>query len=319
MSVDDDLQRWRDAGLIDSATASSIRKFEDERAKQHQDRPGVAEALLYVGLAAVGVGAIVLGALLWGELTTAARILVLAVPGVLLAILGGVLRNTREPAAARGGAMAWVLAVALLTGAVAVILNAADRPEEEVAFVAFSVAVVLALAAWVVAPTHAQVVALAISLAMWCLVAPFQADAVDIVSSDGPLVSSILLVALGCIWIAVTEAGWMRPRVTARMLGGLGLAVGAYAGGFDSGARVAFETLVILAGAGLVALGVWRGAFAYVAFGVIALFLGGITIILRRVPDPAVGAMAVMVAGVLLVLAVLLLARWRPWEREPAA
>lgn len=319
MSIDDDLQRWRDAGLIDSATATAIRKFEDTRAKQHQDRPGIAEALLYVGLTAVGVGAFLLGALLWEDLTTLARILVLAVPGVILAVLGGVLRNMREPAAARGGAMAWVLAVALLSGAVAVILNANDRPEEEVGFVTFTAAVVLALAAWVLAPTHAQVVALAASLAMWCLVAPIQADAVDIVNSDGPLVPAMLLVALGIIWIGVTEAGWMRPRVTARMLGGLSLALGAYAGGFDSGARVAFETLVIVAGAGLIALGVWRGAFAYVAFGVIALFLGGITIILRRVPDPAVGAMVVMVAGVLLVVAVLLLARWRPWEREQAA
>src|SRR5688572_13489511 len=70
---EDDLRRWRDAGVIDVAAFDRIRAYEAQRSRSPRQGPTVTEALLYVGLAAFAVGGFTLGALLWEDLTTIAR------------------------------------------------------------------------------------------------------------------------------------------------------------------------------------------------------------------------------------------------------
>lgn len=314
-SIDDLLKRWRAAGLIDESTVARITAFERSHAKESQDLPTIPEALVYVGLAAVAVGAIILGAILWEDVTPAGRLLLLTVASVVVIALGALLLQRPDPPARRGGAIAWLAGVPLVAGTVAVALYEQDVAGHRVFLGAGIAAAITGGIAWLLSPTRPQVLGLGLALGVVAFAANIDAIEEDVVN-EGPTVFASLLVALSIGWLLVTEQGWLAPRDIARPLGALGLAIGAYSGSLGNEFEVFFEVLVLAVGAGLIALSVQRAVFVYMAVGVAALFMGAITTILKRVPDPAVGAGVVMVAGILLIAAVFLLERWRPWRRE---
>jgi len=316
---DDDLRRWREAGIVDEDTAARIRAFEARRDVARADRPTVAEALLYVGLIAIGVGAFVLGALLWEDLSTAARVIATAGPGLVAVLLGAMMLPMASPPMRRGGSVAWFIAVPLLAGSVAILLDANDVDGERAFLVTALVAVVLAAVAWAISPTHAQILALGAGLGVFAASIAVEAEVGDYANERGQAIWAGLVVATALVWLAATEIGWLKPKVTARLLGAVGLAGAAYIGGFDEKYQIVFEVAVIAAGVLLVAAAVSRAAFVYMGPGVLALFLGAITIIMRRVPDPVVGALVVILGGIALVVTVLILSRLKPWQRADGA
>lgn len=317
MSIESDLRRWREAGLIDASTVDSIRAFERARSSEHQEKPGAAEALVYLGLAAVSIGAFVLGALLWSELTFAGRFSVLLVVGLVLSGFGVLLTSNASPSMQRGGSVALFAAVPLLAGAIATALNEADLAGERTFLLTGFAVAAIAIAAWVYSPRSMQVLALGPALGFACIGLVAEAVEGDAISERSALaLSAGLIAALALAWLILTEIEFMRPARVARVLGAVALVGSLYAGSFHGDLQVLFELLVLLAAGGLVAVSVARGIFDYIAIGVAGLFLGGVTIILKRVPDPVVGALVLILAGALLIGAVLLLARWKPWRRE---
>lgn len=308
--VDELLDRWRQAGVIDSDTAARIREYEASGAGTRAVRPGVSEALIYIGLAVVGVGALLLGALVWPTLDAWARVAVTGLPGLAALGLGFFLRDAEDAGMRRGGSLAWVLAVALLGSCFAIVLHESGWGGDDAALAVALFAVAGTLALWLLLPSHPQLVALAI--AVW-----FLALALGMRSQGGELgLFAGVLVAFAAVWIGLAELGILRPRESARVLGAFGLASGSFLLGLDDGLHGLFELVAFVAGGGLVAASVYRGSFVYMVFGVGLLFLAFVTFTLQRVPDPVVGALVLMFAGVLLVAAVLLLARWRPWRAE---
>ena len=306
--LDDYLARWQQAGVIDEEAAERIRRFEAQaEAKARPERPGIVEALLYVGLAVIGVGAFVLVALVWEDLAAWARIAVTAAPGVFALALGELLRSAGEPGLRRGGSLAWVLGAGLLTGCAGVIAYEAgwDDPNGAIAAAAFAVALTFAL--WMVLPWHPQLAALGAALLFLSIAIGVRA------AHDGPAVAAGVLAGLAALWIAAAETGWLKPRVTARPLGGFALAAGAYLVGVDPALPLVFDSLTLLAGVALIGLSIYRGSFVYMVFGVGVLFVGFVTFTMQRVPDPVVGALVLMLAGLVLVVVVVALARWRPW------
>jgi hypothetical protein len=319
VSIDNDLARWRDAGLIDKATADSIRSFERERSSKHEERPGVSEALVYLGLAAVTIGAFVLGALLWDELTFAARLAVLLVVGLVLGGFGVMLTASDSASLKRGGSVALFAAVPLLAGAAATVFHEADLAGERTFLLTGVVAASVAMAAWVYSPRSMQVLALGPAIAFASIGLVAEAVEGDAIGENSALAFSAgLLAVIAAAWLVLTEIEFIRPLLVARILGAVALTGSLYVGSFHGDLEALFEVLVILAAGVLVAIAVWRGVFEYIAIGVAALFLGGVTIILKRVPDPAIGALVLILAGALLIGAVLLLARWKPWRRAEA-
>lgn len=316
---DDDLRRWREAGIVDDATADRIRDFEASRTVERSDNPTVTEALLYVGLVAIGVGAFLLGALLWEDLTMAARVAATAGPGLVAVLLGAMMLPMASPPMQRGGSVAWLLAVPLLAGSVAIVLDSNDVDSERVFLITALVATAIATIAWVISPTHPQIVAMGVGLGIFAASIAVEAEAGDYVEERGQAIWAGLTVCIALAWLAATELGWLKPKVSARLLGAIGLAGAAYVGGFDTEFQILFEVAVIVAGVLLVAGAVTRAAFVYMGPGVVALFLGAITIIMRRVPDPVIGALVVIVGGIALVVTVLVLNKVRPWERSRAA
>lgn len=308
--VDELLDRWRQAGVIDSDTAARIREYESNHAGTPAVRPGVSEALIYIGLAVVGVGALLLGALVWPTLDAWARVAVTGLPGMAALGLGFFLRDAEDAGMRRGGSLAWVLATALLSGCLAIVLYESGWDGDDAALAVAAVALAGTLVFWLLLPSHPQLVALA--AAVW-----FLALALSIRSQGGELgLFAGVLVAFAVAWLVLAELGILTPRGSARPLGALGLASGAFLLGLDDGLHGLFELVAFVAGGGLVALSVYRGSFAYMVVGIGLLFLAFVTFTLQRVPDPVLGALVLMFAGVLLVAAVLLLARWRPWRAE---
>ena len=311
--VDELVDRWRDAGIIDDDTAERIRAYEETNdTRGGESRPGIFEALIYIGLAVIGVGAFVLVALVWDDMATWARVAITLVPGLGALGLGYLLQTTPEPGMKRGGSLAWVLATGLLTGAVAVMADASALDGEDVAVVSSLFLVALGIVLWVFLPWHPQLVALGSGFGFLALAIQVQSD------HGGPAVFAGVLVLLAATWIMLTEITLLKPRNTARVLGGFALAGGSYLLGLDQDVSVFWESAAFIAGVALVALSIVRASFAYMVFGIGVLFLGFVTFTMMRVPDPIVGALVLMLSGVLLVAAVLVLARWKPWQGSGA-
>jgi hypothetical protein len=218
----------------------------------------------------------------------------------------------------RGGQFAWAVAVPLVAGTVAVILHeyepfglSADDDRAQ-ALVVGLVAVGLALALWATNPATLQVLALGGSLL-------FLAQAVGSWPDDfsAPLAGCTLL-AFGLAGLALAEVGRMVPRDAARLVFAILAAFGAYQPGFASGGT-AWELLAFAAAAALLALGVFRGSFAYILCGVALLFGALVRAIFQNFSDQLGAPVALIISGALLIGAVLLLARLAPSLRKASS
>lgn len=309
-SVEDDLRRWSEAGIIDAATSQRVREFEHTRhATEAAGRPGVLEVLVYLGVAVIGVGVFILMSISWDDLDEWARVAVTAVPGLFALLMGQVLRSSRLPGLQRGGQLAWLAATALLAGSAAVVGANNDWDEANVVLGAAITASILALTLWAVAPSHPQVVG--IGAALFLLAAALGSRSEDFSLA----VAGISLMVFGGAAILLAERGLLVPITSSRGLAAIGFGFGGFWAAQDS---AAYEPLAFLAAAGLLAMGVWRGAFIYVIAGVALVFLALISSITQHIHEPSAAAAALILLGALLVAVVLGLARWQPWKRPPA-
>ncbi len=314
-SVDEHLERWRAAGLLDEAAIARIRSFEEGSAgpvapRGRRDGPGFFEALIYLGLAIATVGVVVLVATNWRDLHDWAREAIWLVPGVLAIGAGQALRSLRDPGMVRGGHVAWLAGACLIAGAGAVGADIAGRSGEDIFLVTGLVGLGVALALWAAAPAHPQIVGIGGGMLTLTLALAQRSDEFNFP------VAGISLAVLGAAALAFAEAGFLRPRLSARVLAALAVAWGAYFAGANGGWA---ESLVFVGGPALIALSIWRGAFIYITAGVAAIFVGLISSITRHVDNTSVAALLLILIGALLVASVILLATFRPWVREAAA
>lgn len=309
-SVEDDLRRWSEAGILDVGQAERIRAFEAARSETSASaRPGLLEVLVYLGVAVIAVGVIILVSISWEELDGWARVAVTAVPGLFALLVGQVLRSSRFPGLQRGGQLAWLAAVALLAGSAAVIGANNDWDEDKIALAAAITASTIALALWAVAPSHLQVAGIGASFFLL-------STALASTSDDFSLaVAGISLMTFGAAGILLAERRLLVPLESSRALAAIAFGFGAF---WASHEASGYEALTFGAAPILVALGVWRGTFIYVVAGVALVFVALISTITRHIDEPAAAAGALILLGALLVAVVLLLARLQPWKRVPA-
>lgn len=297
------LRRWQAAGLLDEATAERLRRFEAERSsREREDRPGILEAVVYLGVAVVAVGVAVLIGSSWDELQEWARIAVVAGPAVAALLAGFALRATGQPELVRGGHLAWLVATVLSGVTAGVIADMSDANEDTVFHVSAIVACVVALTLWVVAPSHIQVFALAVALFFLTMAAGTLPDAFDAV------LTSLMALGFGAAGLALAEAGLLPPLPTARVMFGLLLAWGGFFGGFE--AEWLEAAAFVVAGA-LIVVSIARGVFVYMVLGLLLGFAALVRAIAMHVEDPTAAALALIVVGVLIVGSIILLARFR--------
>jgi len=301
-NLEEYLRRWRDAGLVGDEEAQRIREF--ERALPDRpagDRPGVIEAVLYLGIAIAAAGAFFLGAENWGELEPWARIASLAVPAVLTLLAGFALRTLDEPGYRRAGSAIWLVAVALSAGTVAVI-NSESGIDDHYALLIVGVAATLVAAVlWVVSPSHLQLLALGGALFVLALGVGNSSD--DFSST----ITGMAVLVVGLIGVALAERQLFEPRFTARAVFGAFAIAGPYIAGLD-GSVIWAELLVFVVGAGLIVLAVRRDTFSYMVIAVTGMFVGLVTFVFEHLSDTIGVAVSLLLSGAAIIAAVLLLA-----------
>lgn len=313
--VEDELRRWISAGVLEETAAGRIREFERmrhaETLEPAQERPTVLEALLYLGVVVLGVGVFSLIAQQWGALESWARVATTSVPVALLLLAGLAMRTSDEPALQRGGQAAWLVAVAMFAGALAVIVNEygpdARSGEDDRAMILFvaSATIALALGLWVTSPSHLQIVAVGGS-------AVFLAEALGNFPDDfSATLAGVVLLCIGVAGLALGEADWLSPRMSVRFVFAVLTVAGPFQAGVGGEQETAFELLTFVMAAGVLALGVVRGSFALVVVGVLGMFIALVTFIFEHFEEQIGAPVALMLSGALLVAAVLLLARFR--------
>ena len=315
--LEEQLDRWVEAGIIDARTAASIVRYE---AGQHPapaprgERPGVMEALLYLGVVVVSVGVFSLSEQRWPDLDSWARVLAIGVPTLLALMLGAGLVRSDEPGLGRAGQLAWFVSVGLFAGCVAIFLNefepAGIEFDDDPAGIisVFGSTSLLALALWVFSPTHPQVVALGAALfGLGIAVGAWPDD-------YSPGLAGMLIFAFGALGLGLTETGAFTPRFSGRLVFGTLAVAGPYQAGFTENG-MAFELMLFAVAAALIALGVWRASFTLLAIGVVASFIGLVTFIFEHFEDRIGAPVALMISGGALIAGVLLLARFRSAEQ----
>ena len=126
-------------------------------------------------------------------------------------------------------------------------------------------------------------------------------------------VAGMVIVALGAALAASAELSVAVPRSLARLFACLGLVVGAIAAAAPDG-WVAAEPAPLVVGSVLVFLSLRRRTFVYMAGGLAALFMGLVLPVARHVSDPTLAAIMMIVIGLLLLGALVMLVRVRPWS-----
>ena len=318
--LEDDLQRWQQAGLLDSDTAGRIRSFEQSgatrspSAQQESPRPGVVEALLYLGVAILVVGVVALTGQQWSDLRSWSRVAVLGVPALLSVFAGLALKRSGEPSLERAGSVVWMVSVALVAGALAVANSEYELGDSAGFDGDHSTTLLLALftllvaaAFWVISPRDPQVLALGGSAVFFAIAAGAWPD---VFSSA---LTGICLALLAAAGLVAAEVGSFGPKDSASFVSASLLAVGAFVGGIDSPAWT--QLIVLVVGAALVYLSVTRDSIAYMVIGVGAIFVGLITFIFRHFASDIGAPLALMLSGAIVIGGVLMMAQLRPLVR----
>lgn len=321
-AVEEHVKRWLAAGVVDGPAAERIRAFEaaEARTEERQDRPGVLEVLVYLGVIVAGIGAVFLVGQNWAELEPWARISALAVPGGLALLAGWLLQTSDEPPLQRAGQAAWFVAVALVAGAVLVAgreiggddIGGNDDASRNTLLVAAMVAVGLALALWVVSPAHPQAAALAGSSFFFAQAIGNWPDEFD------ARLAGMTLFALGVAGLAPAVMGWVAPEGSMRALFGLLTVAGPYEAGLDGNVQWA-ELLTFGVGGALIAVSVLRGHFSLTGVGVTGVFVALVTYVFEHFEDEIGAPVALMVSGGVVVAGVILLVQLRSMVRQRRA
>lgn len=304
------LREWTRAGLIDPATAARIAAFERaQRAAPEGQRPGVMEVLVYLGIVVIAVGVLILLAISWDDLTGWARFAVTGGPGLFALLFGQVMRASRAPGLQRGGQVAWLAAAALFTSAAAVIGANNDWPDDDVLLTAALVAIGTSVTLWAIGPGHPQIIAIGGSLLLLSAALGARSDEFSLA------VAGLSLATFGAAAAILAERRLLVPLASARPVAATGLALGAFWASFDA---PGYELLPFVLAAVLLVLGIWRATFVYLLAGVVLVFAGLLSTVIRHVDEPSAQAVALIGLGALLVSAVVAMARWQPWKRVTA-
>jgi uncharacterized membrane protein len=304
-SLDEFLQRWRDAGLIDSPTADRIQAFERERHAQDDAGPDVLEVLVYLGAAIVTAGIAILASSAWGDLRDWSRVALLAIPAALALGAGAGLRSLGRPAFVRGGNVMWLVATVLAGAAAAVVADNAGAGESGVPLTFGVTSFTVGAALWSFAPSSPQVLGVTGSLVLISIGLGVRGD------DARAAVTGLALAAFGTAMLSAGETRLFFPRETVRALGTLQTGIGAFVASFEHGA---FEVLALAIAVGLVATAVSRRSLTILGGGVALFFFEVVSAIVRHVDNPNVAALALIVVGVALVACVFVIARSRPWQ-----
>ncbi len=312
MALQDDLERWRDAGLLDDDQVAAI--AEHERSQGTGDRrSSLVEAIGYVG-AALAVGAVaVFTADAWSRFTLAGQ---LALVGLLTVVAGGA-----GIVASRGGTAATQRLGGVLLAAAGVSAGwfagivAADVVDLDQAGILLAVGITSAA---VTLPALLRRPGIALQLIGLASVVTVAVGALSLPRLEPDQAwFSLLAWSVAVAWALLGRGGLIRPTGVAIALGGAAALIAVQVGTFD--APVALLSLGILTGAGLVALAIVDGRTLALVVGSLGLFVMVPQLTFELFGDQIGAPATLLVIGLLLVLLAIGLGRARHELPGPGA
>ena len=109
---------------------------------------------------------------------------------------------------------------------------------------------------------------------------------------------AMLIWAFGCVWLFLATRRIVEPVRTGMVLGSIAAIVGPLV---FTRTRIAGEVLSLVTAAGLLVLGEWLGERAVQGLGIAGLLLVSAGVVVEHVGDSTGGAIAALVAGILLL------------------
>lgn len=308
------LDRWTAAGIIDAAQAERMESAENARiaasglaAHGRRGSPLVAEVLGYLGAAIAISAGFVAVRQMWPKIPSTAMLWFTAVATVLLIVVGAVLPARGQPAYRRLRSVLWLLATAAGADCAAIVAD-------HVAGLGHRGMLLTAAAAWA-----------GLAVPLWWL-GKSALQHVIMFGGLAALLSAVLyqtvpnLTGIGygtAIWILSGLWGFAAyRRYLAPPTAGLAVA----AGGVLAGATMAMgnpfgQALAALTVSGLLVIGVRMRNVMLVAFGAAGTLWVVPVIAGRYLPGTVAGPLAAAVAGVVLLVTALWLARTRKQTR----
>lgn len=295
------LETWEREGFLSHDQADRILDFEGS-APAHRFPPWM-EAVAYLGAALVLLALGLLAGEFWDRLTGVAQFtLALVVTGILVTT-GFLLRDSKEPAAARAGSFAWLLSIAG-AGFAAWVLG--DRMlelvEERTALLAALAALAIAVPLWTMAKRTAQMIGMGLAAAFAAFTVMSQ---IDPMPDWGP---SVALATVGVVWLLLTWGGIFVPEKVSYALASIGI-LGI--GFFEVLGSMPWPLIGLLAALGLMALAVRLEQGIMLGFGVAGLFLYVPATVFEVWGDTVGVPIALLITGIVLLAGILVAVRLR--------
>lgn len=305
MTMQDDLRRWVEAGLIDSDTAAAIEAHESTRSGAGRIGRGM-EAIAYLGAVLVLVALVVLATEFWDRIEPWGRLALSAIVALVLFMVGLLLGRSDEPALDRAQTFAWLLTVAAVILTALVAVRDLAGIDEGASFVWVSVtALVTSGLLWWLRDSVLQMVGMAIAAGASVIAVISQ------IESAPEWAFGLGFAGLGVLWILMTWGGWFRPERTSYALG----AIGALLIAFPEGADLPWPLLGLGAGLGLMALSVPLNQSVLLGLGVAGLFVY-IPMTIFEVFGESLGIpFALLITGLILLAVVVITVRLRKETR----
>ncbi|MGH2818150.1 MAG: DUF2157 domain-containing protein [Actinomycetota bacterium] len=301
--LDRRLERWTDAGLITADQARAIRAAEQQDGRVSGAIPVFAEVIAYVGAILALSAVAFIASQMWSNLAIGEKLGLIALATSLLWAGGWWMRGSRNPVGQRLVSVLWFLSA----GGMGWLADTAatDLWDLEDGY-ALIIGLALSLYAsllYLYRQTSLQQIAVAGGVGFLC------GGFSDIAGGDDWF--GLLLWLAGAGWIALARVGVLTPGRTGFALGAVGTMAGAEVVVFEF-----FESpagwglaLGLISAAALLYLSVSFAEKVLLGFGTVGLFIFLIQIIEEYLADGVGGPVALLVAGIALLLVALLAVR----------
>jgi len=303
--LDNTIDRWVAAGLIDTTTANRLRGFEVANASEPlQPPPPASGSLALIGEVVGYLGAVLAVSAIafmvrqtWTDLSTLGK---LALVGVLLVVVGmaGVMAaRVRKPPAERLASVLFLATVALAGWFAWVVAhNGLSLGETASASVVTGVLATVAVVVYLLRRRALAQLALLVSLIAFLVAVVTSFDISAPFSWEG-----VVIAVVGAVWIGLSMARLLEPDRIGLVAGGLATIIGLESAAFDD-SRGWILSLGVVAGVAMLAISVARrGEFALIVPGAIGLLVMVPQLIDHLFSDNLATWLAVLVTGVALV------------------
>lgn len=306
----DRLADWVSAGIITQEQADRIAAHELAQAARRPAPAGatslLVEALGYVGGVVILVGAVLLATEFWEELGVAGRLAVVGGAAVVMVVAGFAVPQRAAEQGRRLRAVLWAAATAAFAGFMGLLASEVfELRGDEGGLLTSAATAAVAVALWWLRPTNLQHLAAAVALAAtvaWGLAT----------ISDADYLPNTGIWAVGLVWFLLALGGLLRPRRFALALGAAIAIVGALLLMLTS--DDAGIALTLVSAVAVVALAVVMTDLVLLGVGAVGLLFGLPMAVSTWFGGTFAAPIALLGAGVVLVVAALWIARRR---RQP--